>query len=285
MTAFPTYSHLITVAVSTFLCTFAGLYLHRYLSTLPKHDDSQDGQTKQDKSSDTNNDNSTARGKKANQFWDSYHCDESVTTEWLADWKEIRSFVIGQLTKIMNQHKDTIQMNKSQLRILILGNGLSEIPIHLHSEGFTNITVTDVSSTAIDSMKQKYPLSRYPSIKWMIADCTKLNEHFNGNTFDVIFEKGVSDTLQYRRRTKESWDLLQSMFSGISSILEPDYGRYLCITPRRNVPLLKLAQWNWTVKRNQIRKCGPNGFAHRKQGREGSTPPFVYLHACTKVWC
>ena len=155
-------------------------------------------------------------------------------------------------------------MNKSQLRILILGNGLSEIPIHLHSAGFTNITATDVSSTAVDAMKQKCP-----SIKWSIVDCTKLEDHFDAGSFDVVFEKGVSDTLQYRRKTKDSFVFLQRMFSGISVILEKDYGRYLCITPRRNVPLIKLAQWKWTVKRMQIRKCGSNGFAHPSKDEKG----------------
>merc|ERR1719384_1372656 len=98
----------------------------------------------------------------------------------------------------------------------------------------------------------------------------------------MVFEKGVSDTLQYRRRSKDSPVSLRQMFGGISLVLEQEYGRYLYVSPRRNVSLLKLDQWKWTVKRMQV-KSRREGFAHIKSAKRGAdteTTPFVYLHVC-----
>eukprot|EP01084_Bolivina_argentea_P189807 326328_1 len=93
---------------------------------------------------------------------------------------------------------------------------------------------------------------------------------FKAHSFDLVMEKSASDTLQYRRKKKESNILLQKMFSEISRVLNNEYGKYLCIASRAKVPLLKLIQFKWNVNRKEIEKCGKD-----KQ--------FVYLHICTKI--
>ena len=121
----------------------------------------------------------------------------------LADWSELNTFILAQLTKIINQNKETNPMNKCDIKILIVGNGLSKIPIHLYNEGYTNITITDVSSKAINKMKEKYSSSKFSNLRWKVMDCTSMND-INDNSYDFVFDKGVSDTLQYRRPSTES---------------------------------------------------------------------------------
>eukprot|EP01084_Bolivina_argentea_P155194 270462_1 len=269
MSSSVSWSQLLTIAATTFVCTLTGLYIHHCLTSTSFANNTKKQHTKTNKQSKNKSPQSK---QKAIDFWDKYHCNESITSEWLADWSELKTFILSQITKVMNHNENRNKMTKSDVKILILGNGLSEIPIHLYNNGYTNLTVTDVSISAINTMKQKH--SNINCIKWLVVDCTEMSNIFKDNTFDVIFEKGVSDTLQYRRPSKESNLLLQKMFNGISKLLVNEYGKYLCITPRRKVPLLRLNQFKWTVKRIQIRKCD----------KYNKDKPFLYLHVCTKIY-
>ena len=212
-----------------------------------------------------------------------YFFDKTISnTLRLADWSELKSFILAQLTKILNQNKDTNEIKDCKdIKILIVGNGLSKIPIYLYDTGYTNITITDISINAINTMKEKYSFEKYPNLKWKVMDCTEMKD-IDDNSFDFVFDKGVSDTLQYRRPSKQSNILLQKMFTEISRILKNKYGKYLCITPRRKVPLLKLVKFNWSVKRMQIRKFDKNTFANAENHNNARHPPFLYLHACSK---
>eukprot|EP01084_Bolivina_argentea_P189839 326373_1 len=272
-----TWSQLVTVAVTSFVCTLSGLYLQHHLTTFISSSHKQ--QSPNPKPDKNKNKTASKSRRRATQFWDTYHCDDSTTTEWLADWTELKSFILSQITKILNQNKDTHPIAPSDLKILMIGNGLSEIPIHLYHEGYTNITVTDVSPQAIQTMKQKHSTEQYPHLKWLVLDCTHMSSHFSDSSFDLVFEKGVSDTLQYRRPTKESNILLQQMFSQIARVLNKEYGKYLCVSPRRKVPLLRLSKFNWSVKRMQSRTFDPDTVAHGKEKRW----PFVYVHVCTII--
>lgn len=225
-------SQLATVAITTFICTFGGLCIHHWLQ---------------------NKNNLISKSKhKATKFWDKYHCDKNITKEWLANWDELKPFILEQLKF----------MKKSEIKILIIGNGLSKIPIYLFDEGYTNITITDISNKAINKMKKEYESSKYSKLKWKVLDCTSMKD-INDNSFNIVFDKGVSDTLQFRRRSKQSHLLLQQTFNEISRILINENGKYFCITPRKKVPLLKLIKFNWSIKRIEIKKN-------------------IYLHICTK---
>ena len=285
------WSQLVTVAVTTFVCTLTGLYL--FTTHQPNKS------KRRTKASEKSN----PPQSKHHEFWDNYHDDASATSEWsvssqqvnpleshahthrLADWSELEPLILSQLRKLLNQHKHTDPLAPADVRILILGNGLSEMPIHLYRAGFTRITVTDISRTAIDAMRCKYPAAQYPSLTWCVADCTALVNHalFADNAFNVVFEKAVSDTLQFRRRSGQSEQLLQRMFAEVSRVLKDGCGRYLVVTPRRSVPLLKLARFGWSCKRMQVRGVQQHAQGQGQPKGQPRRPPFVYLHACTKV--
>ena len=48
------------------------------------------------------------------------------------------------------------------------------------------------------------------------------------------------------------------------------------------MPLLKLAKFNWSVKRLQIRKFDKDKDGNNSNSKNHENPPFLYLHVCTK---
>lgn len=37
--------------------------------------------------------------------------------------------------------------------------------------------------------------NKHPEMKWIVADMTKLQEHFSANTFDIVIDKAAMDAL------------------------------------------------------------------------------------------
>ena len=106
-----------------------------------------------------------------------------------------------------------INIPKSELKILIIGNGLSKLPINLYKNNYTNIFVSDISHNAIKIMEKEHSL-KCPKIKWVIYDITCQNTQnsqsshasnnnknknsneiqsikFIDNYFDIIIDKSM----------------------------------------------------------------------------------------------
>ena len=82
MTNSVSLSQLAAISVTTFICTFAGLYFHHYLTSNHYINNETNKQEKESIDKKMKQEIIPKSKSKATEFWDNYHCDESVTTEW-----------------------------------------------------------------------------------------------------------------------------------------------------------------------------------------------------------
>ena len=76
-------------------------------------------------------------------------------------------------------------------KVLILGNGNSDLPFDLLNAGFSSIVATDLSTVVIQRMQLKPGAS---AIEWRVEDMMSLSS-FKDGEFDAVIEKGVFDVL------------------------------------------------------------------------------------------
>ena len=108
--------------------------------------------------------------------------------------------------------------------ILVLGVGLSTLPIHLYEMGFTNITCTDISQTCCEMMAlnvtQTLGKQALSSIKYLAMDMKDMSS-FPPNSFDVVIDKAVLDSL-YMEGDEESYQegVLDKGIQNVRSVQE-----------------------------------------------------------------
>lgn len=81
-------------------------------------------------------------------------------------------------------------------RILILGNGNSNLPFELQADGFSRVTATDLSPVVTERMRLKAEARGAGGIAWCVEDMMALS--FPDGSFDAVIEKGVFDVLMVR---------------------------------------------------------------------------------------
>ena len=72
--------------------------------------------------------------------------------------------------------------------IIDVGGGESTLVDDLLERGYTNLTVLDISSTAIAVTKERLG-ERADRVKWLVADVTKID--FRADTYDVWHDRAV----------------------------------------------------------------------------------------------
>ena len=72
-------------------------------------------------------------------------------------------------------------------KIIDIGGGDSKLVDHLLDEGFENITVLDISATALDKAKARLG-ERANRVNWIVSDITDFNPD---NTFDVWHDRAT----------------------------------------------------------------------------------------------
>lgn len=78
-----------------------------------------------------------------------------------------------------------------------------------------------------------------PEIVWKIADATTLSTVFGDEKFDVVFDKGVADTILFRSSARRGSQMtLNKMYSEIYRTLTRG-GSYVVISPRSRLPHLQ----------------------------------------------
>lgn len=85
-------------------------------------------------------------------------------------------------------------------RILILGNGNSNLPFELLADGFANVTSSDLSPVVTERMRLKAEARGASGIAWCVEDMMQLS--FAEGSFDAVIEKGVFDVLMVRSRRR-----------------------------------------------------------------------------------
>ena len=101
-------------------------------------------------------------------FWDNKYQDNNI------GWD------IGYVSTPIKEYID--QIENKELRILIPGAGNSYEAEYLHNQGFTNVTVIDISEQPLKNIKTRIP--SFPSINLLYQDFFNLK-----GEFDIIIEQ------------------------------------------------------------------------------------------------
>ena len=107
-------------------------------------------------------------------------------------------------------------------KVLIVGSGHSEMPMHIYDAGWRNLTAVDSSLTVITRMKK---MSR--KIKWVQTDVRDMC--FEDKTFDVILDKACVDALLC---FKEKDDVVEKYVKEAKRVLKSD-GKIVIFTSKR----------------------------------------------------
>ena len=108
-------------------------------------------------------------------------------------------------------------------KILVVGSGHSEMPIHMYDAGWKDITAVDSSSTVIARMRKEFP----DKVKWVQSDVRDMC--FEDETFDVILDKACVDALFC---FKEKDDVVEEYVQEAKRVLKSD-GRFVIFTSKR----------------------------------------------------
>ena len=116
---------------------------------------------------------------KRQEYWDErFQTEEKY--EWLCGYSHAEQYLNEDVPK--------------DASVLILGCGNSPFSADMSDGGYTNITSVDFSAVVIEKMSEKYR-DTHPSLKWVVADVTKLEERFDRLSFDVVIDKACLDAL------------------------------------------------------------------------------------------
>ena len=106
-------------------------------------------------------------------------------------------------------------------KVLIIGNGNSDLPVVLNQNGFENITAIDFAKPAV--VKSRRRNAEVEGITWKIMDIRKMTRFENGE-FQAIVDKATLDCLFYAGEE----DVLTAM-AEISRVLRKR-GVYICVS-------------------------------------------------------
>ena len=120
--------------------------------------------------------------------------------------------------------KDWLNQNplEKNLKALVVGCGLGDDAEALAQQGF-NVTAFDISPTAIDWCKQRFPST---SVNYVVADLFNLNPEWQRN-FDFVFEARTIQSLPLKVRS-------QTM-SAVAQLVANE-GTLLVVTVTRDTP-------------------------------------------------
>ena len=76
------------------------------------------------------------RARKTQEYWDKQFSSEDGQREWLAPYDSFRDILLAQLS------------SRASKRILVIGNGVSNVPRRLWDDGLLDVVVTDVSGAS-----------------------------------------------------------------------------------------------------------------------------------------
>ena len=110
-------------------------------------------------------------------YWEQRYTEDTEIFEWYQEPEEM-------LAKI----KDYIDQEG---KILVIGNGTSNLPVILNQNGYENVTAIDYSRQATKVMRRKN--RDIEAITWRTMDVRKLG--FEKGEFQAVLDKGTIDTL------------------------------------------------------------------------------------------
>lgn len=189
------------------------------------------------------------QAEKAAKFWDIQYSSRSINTdteEWICGGSDILKFV-----ELSPFHSEKFKYAKNVLEIGCGDPALSEIlaPVYQNSR----FLCVDISVVAVSNVRDRCILCPLDNVSANVVDITNLpSDQFPDKKFDIIIDKGTSDTLQFRVRSRESRVLLEKLFRDMYRILAPN-GIYIIITPKVRIRYLHMSSdWKYIMKASII---------------------------------
>ncbi|KAK6241221.1 hypothetical protein QUC31_015108 [Theobroma cacao] len=159
--------------------------------------------------------------------------------EWFKDYSHFRHLIQAHI--------------KHNCSVLELGCGNSQLCEELYKDGITEITCIDLSSVAVERMKERLLSKGNKEIKVLEADMLDLP--FHSECFDVVIEKGTMDVLFVD--SGDPWNpqpatvsKVMAMLEGVHRVLKPD-GIFISITfgqPHFRRPFFHNPKFTWSVE-------------------------------------
>jgi len=213
------------------------------------------------------------QASRAARFWDRFYSPElrsKEETEWIAAPIAILPFV-----------KEVLHPRPQQILEIGCGDSCLSQELQQSLGGDVRIVAIDISEAALARGRGR--LSASPrQVEFVKADATDLGQLFANSSVDVVVDKGLADTLQFRARTRESRDLRQRLFKEVYRVLAPG-GLYAMVTPKKQPQYLHVVDWKSV---NTTLLPQPNGilFDLASRGDPWATAESskAYLHLCRK---
>jgi SAM-dependent methyltransferase len=194
----------------------------------------------------TSSSTTTTKGS-AKTFWDDFY-----TTNGPTDWitKPPLHFLLPSM----------LPGSSCTMRVLDIGCGTSPLSLELlhhitiaHPAVETTALALDLSEAAIQHLKSAHP---HPSITYSTCDLTtpELRTKASGQ-WDVVLDKGTSDTFLYRTDTRLSTTILTQLYTDINGMLSPD-GVYCIVTPRKSGGFVPILRRFFDVTRQELPRAG-----------------------------
>jgi len=197
---------------------------------------------------------------------------EAACTEWISDPNRL-------LPLLLEAVQDRLPST-----VLEIGCGDSSLAAQLYDalEGRAAVTAIDISEVALARSREAFCGPR-PGLRFLHADATNLEGLFANATLDLVVDKGMADTLQFRAKTKQSRALRRALFAEVFRVLTPG-GVYVMTTPKFSPRYLHTVPWASVSK---ILLGQPEGLIFDLSGHGGdemATAPAksAYVHVCHK---
>ncbi len=154
---------------------------------------------------------------KLRQHWDKIFLQEEAPEpdEWFVPYAALAEWFGG----------------RGRLRVLVAGCGRSALGVELWRLGH-HVVNLDISEVAIEQMRE-----RHPECVWVVGDVTNMTGLVRDGCFDVVVDKGTSDTLCFRVSTKQKHMrtvMLRSFLTESYRVLASG-GRLLVVTTRARI--------------------------------------------------
>ncbi|KAL3621211.1 hypothetical protein CASFOL_036123 [Castilleja foliolosa] len=150
-------------------------------------------------------------------YWDRRFAQEEHY-EWFKDYSHFRHLILQHI--------------KPSAAVLEIGCGNSQLCVELYKDGITELTCIDLSSVAVEKMKQRLASNGCNEIKVLEADMLDLP--FEDECFDVVIEKGTMDVLFVD--SGDPWNpepvtvsKVMAMLGNVHRVLKP-HGIFISIT-------------------------------------------------------
>jgi ubiquinone/menaquinone biosynthesis C-methylase UbiE len=190
------------------------------------------------------------------KYWDDrYQRNKARSYDWLLHYEQLEAILL----------KEVGNFDIVSCKLLHVGCGNSDFgyKFYRHCERITNI---DFSSGVIEKMQDAYGGS-HPKMQWLVMDMRKLLNHFEENSFDVVFDKGSldaiwSDGASQWEPNEETIQDVHDTLNGILRVLRPQ-GIFVSISfgqPHFRVKHYSISGIQYSLTWSQI---GPIYFVYR----------------------